>query len=73
MRPVVGSPAHAGIDPEAGGGWSWRGWLPRSRGDRPCVRIGWRDALEAPPLTRGSTLADVAALVDGVSDGLILL
>ena len=53
--PLRGSPAHAGMDPEAML-WaaSWR-WLPRSRGDGPVhvkIRLA---ACRAPPLTRGWT------------------
>ena len=52
---VSGSPAHAGIDPAAGGsGCSMRG-LPRSRGDRPSRSDRAPSLAPAPPLPRGST------------------
>ena len=52
---LVGSPAHAGIDPLLTMARSPLPRLPRTRGDRPTqpeVKTAWH---EAPPHTRGST------------------
>ncbi len=52
---VWGSPAHAGMDPDAAVVISaWFG-LPRSRGDGPICLIPRRKRRRAPPLTRGWT------------------
>ncbi len=51
----LGSPAHAGIDPDCFRARSSAPGLPRSRGDRPHSRGDRRRDLTAPPLTRGST------------------
>ena len=53
MPSIAGSPAHAGIDPEASDTrWS-RGWFPRTRGDRPFKEIAGLLAAMVPPHTRG--------------------
>ncbi len=55
---LVGSPAHAGIDPDMPGGAPSMPRLPRARGDRPSGFRRRRNRSEAPPRTRGSTLPD---------------
>ena len=54
---VVGSPAHAGIDPSSTRVRRSRTWLPRTRGDRPTTDPAVTLAVGAPPHTRGSTPA----------------
>ena len=36
---AAGSPAHAGIDPGFLFARIWRGWFPRTRGDRPRLEV----------------------------------
>ncbi len=50
-----GSPAPAGIDPAGSGALRRSTRLPRSRGDRPPLRVFGIYAVQAPPLPRGST------------------
>ena len=52
---VVGSPAHAGIDPLSVPLTGSLPRLPRSRGDRPLAILLAHSIHPAPPLTRGST------------------
>ena len=56
-----GSPAHAGIDPCSTRSARAMRWLPRPRGDRPGKRSRVEFTHQAPPPTRGSTLAGVGA------------
>ncbi len=60
---VIGSPAHAGIDPQASQSPHHHTGLPRSRGDRPSNPSAASDASRAPPLTRGSTRGACARLL----------
>ncbi len=53
---ATGSPAHAGIDPRTTARTATSGGLPRTRGDRPCLKASPADIEPAPPHTRGSTL-----------------
>ena len=53
---INGSPAHAGIDPEAAFRQLVGIGLPRPRGDRPDSDIRSMPPQSAPPPTRGSTL-----------------
>ena len=50
-----GSPAHAGMDPRAGGGATRSSGLPRTRGDGPGWHAGGLRLHRAPPHTRGWT------------------
>ena len=52
---LLGSPAHAGIDPTGRSSSRAISRLPRTRGDRPLADAGLADADLAPPHTRGST------------------
>ena len=52
-----GSPAHAGMDRRHGGGGSTTSRLPRTRGDGPNATVGPLRVNQAPPHTRGWTLA----------------
>ena len=54
---AVGSPAHAGIDPDRSIRISRLVRLPRPRGDRPSTVRRAADPAPAPPPTRGSTPA----------------
>ena len=54
---LVGSPAHAGMDPYRRGAHRPTGWLPRTRGDGPGMRAPQRFGGPAPPHTRGWTSA----------------
>ncbi len=52
---AAGSPAHAGIDPEAPPENPGGTRLPRARGDRPLLEQPPHVGVRAPPRTRGST------------------
>ena len=50
---VVGSPAHAGIDPIIGENSAVAVGFPRTRGDRPIPMAVFSEIAEVPPHTRG--------------------
>jgi len=50
-----GYPACAGIDPHPDAPQTWRGWLPRMRGDRPVCSDSSAALASATPHARGST------------------
>ena len=52
---LVGSPAHAGMDPAPLGPRASWPWLPRTRGDGPEQALAMGSATKAPPHTRGWT------------------
>ncbi len=56
----IGSPANAGMDPELVAPSHSGGWLPRKRGDGPMSREAFPTLSQAPPQTRGWTLAGQA-------------
>ena len=56
MTPVIpplGSPAHAGIDPNAITPPGRNLWFPRTRGDRPTSSTSLTGVRQVPPHTRG--------------------
>ncbi len=61
---LVGSPAHAGIDPRGARSRVTPMRLPRTRGDRPLSPSDWSRRAVAPPHTRGSTPTVIASRAD---------
>src|ERR1700730_5437273 len=57
-RRLVGSPAHAGMDPISPSRHAAHSRLPRPRGDGPLKDGGVYREIMAPPPTRGWTLYD---------------
>ena len=55
LRPLLGFPAHAGMDRSGKRSWRWPMWFPRPRGDGPLGRGRSVSASRVSPPTRGWT------------------
>ena len=66
LRPRLGFPAHAGMDPRAAWSRSARRWFPRPRGDGPSNGVAAPNASMVSPPTRGWTVSFVHAMRSSV-------